>query len=92
MSNNGFIFDPRSKLRTSLKRMSRLSSLTVLHTHILIKVHEIRDHFDVGVVNSSLSDDLLQDVPQPGREDEHRNVVQMQPVEELLITLPAIDD
>ena len=58
-------------------------------THIVVKVHEVGDHLDVGEVNPSLSDDLLQHVPQTRREDEHGHTVLLEPVEEVLVALPV---
>lgn len=57
-------------------------------THVVVKVHEVGDHFDVGVVNPGLSDDLLQDVAQAGREDEDGYVVLVEAVKELLVAFP----
>lgn len=39
--------------------------------------------------NSSLVDHFLQNVPDSGREDEHRDAVLVQVVEEKLVTFPA---
>lgn len=61
-----------------------------IKTHIVIKVHEVGDHLDVGVVHSSLADDFLQDVAQTGGEDEDRDVVLLQAVKELLEAFPAM--
>lgn len=58
-------------------------------THIFIKVHEVGDDLDVGVVDSGLMENFLQDVSQAGREDEDRYVVLVQPVEELLKAFPG---
>ena len=58
-------------------------------THILVKVHEVGDHLDVWVIDPGLADDLLQDVAQSGREDEHGHVVLMEAVKELLVSLPV---
>lgn len=57
-------------------------------THIVVEVHEVGDDLDVGVVDSGLADDFLQDVTKAGGEDEDRHIVLMQPVEELLIAFP----
>lgn len=57
-------------------------------THIVVEVHEVGDDLDVGVVDSGLADDFLQDVTKASGEDEDRHVVLMQPVEELLIAFP----
>lgn len=59
-----------------------------VRTHIVIKVHEVGDHLDVGVVDASLVDDLLQHITQPSREDEDGHVVLLQAVEELLVAVP----
>lgn len=63
----------------------------VCGTHVLVKVHEVGDDFDVGVVDSGLADDFLQDVAQASGEDEDRHVVLMQAVEELLETIPETE-
>ena len=57
--------------------------------YILIKIHEVGDHFDVGMVDPCLANDLLQHVAQASGEDEHGHVVLKEPVKELLIALPA---
>lgn len=57
-------------------------------THIVVEVHEVGDDLDVGVVDSGLADDFLQDVTKASGEDEDRHIVLMQPVEELLIAFP----
>lgn len=57
-------------------------------THVVVEVHEVGDDLDVGVVDSGLADDFLQDVAQTGREDEDGNVVLLQAVKELLKAFP----
>lgn len=58
-------------------------------THVFVKVHEVGDDLDVGVVDSGLADDLLQHVAQAGGEDEDGHVVLLQAVKELLVSLPG---
>lgn len=57
-------------------------------THVVVEVHEVGDDLDVGVVDSGLADDFLQDVAQAGGEDEDRHIVLLQAVEELLKAFP----
>lgn len=57
-------------------------------THVVVEVHEVGDDLDVGVVDSGLADDFLQDVAQTGREDEDGDVVLLQAVKELLKAFP----
>lgn len=57
-------------------------------TYVVIKVHEVGHDLDVGVVDSGLADDFLQDVAQTGGEDEDGHVVLLQAVKELLKAFP----
>lgn len=59
-------------------------------THIVVKVHEVGHNFDIGVVDTSLSDDFLQDISQTRWEDKHWNAVLLKPVKELLKPFPVI--
>lgn len=58
-------------------------------THRLIKVHVVGEDFDVGVEDAGLVNNLFQDVSNPSREDEQRDAVLMQVVEEELVALPV---
>lgn len=55
-------------------------------THTFVKVHVVGEDFDVGVKDLVLADHLLQDVSDPGREDEQRDAVLMEVVEEELVS------
>lgn len=57
-------------------------------THRLVKVHVIGEDLDIGVENPSLANHLFQYVPYASGEDEQRDAVLMQVVEEELETLP----
>lgn len=63
-------------------------SVFLCRTHIIIKVHEVGDDLDVGVVDSSLADDFFEDVAQASREDEDRHVMLLQAIKELLKAFP----
>ncbi len=58
-------------------------------THRLVKVHVVGEDFDVGVEDPGLANNLFQDVSYSGREDEQRDAVLVQVVEEELVTLPV---
>lgn len=59
-------------------------------TYIVIKVHKVGHHFDIGVVDTSLSDNFLQHISQTCWKDKHWNAVLLQSVEELLIPFPVM--
>lgn len=54
-------------------------------THRLVKVHVVGEDFDVGVEDLGLADHLLQHVSDAGGEDEQRDAVLVQVVEEELV-------
>lgn len=58
-------------------------------THSFVKVHIVGDNFDIGMEHARLVDDLFQNISNAGGEDEQRNAVLMQVVEEELVTLPV---
>lgn len=65
------------------------TKLLTVDTYWLIKVHVVGEDVDVGVEDSSLPNHLFQDVSYPSGEDEQRDAVLMQVVEEELEALPA---
>lgn len=58
-------------------------------TYRFIKVHIVGEDFDVGVEDPSLANHLFEDVSYPSREDEQRDAVLMQVVEEELVPFPV---
>lgn len=75
-------------MRPNCNTGRKQKSFLLRGTHILVKVHEVGDDFDVGVVDSGLVDDFLQDVAKASGEDEDRHIVLMQAVKELLEAIP----
>lgn len=57
--------------------------------HSFIKVHVVGDNLDVGMKHPRLEDDLFQNVSDAGGEDEQRDAVLVQVVEEELVALPV---
>jgi len=57
----------------------------LFHTYIFIKIHEVGNHFDVRMVDSSLVDNFLKNVPDPSRKYEHRNIMFTELIKEVLI-------
>lgn len=76
-------------MRGGERRSEQLSKQGRSRTYVVVKVHEVGDHLDVGVVDPGLADDLLQHVSQPRREDEDGHAVLLQAVEELLVAVPV---
>lgn len=58
-------------------------------THSFVKVHIVGDNLDVGMEHARLVDDLFQDISDAGGEDEQRDAVLVQVVEEELVTFPV---
>lgn len=61
----------------------------LFHTYMFIKIHEIGNHFDIGMVDPSLVDDFLKNVPNPSRKYEHRNIMFTEFIKEVLISFSA---
>lgn len=59
------------------------------YSYIVIEIHEVGHYFDIGIINTSLPDDLLQYVSDAGREYEHGDTVLLELIEEILISFPA---
>lgn len=60
-----------------------------METHRFIKVHVVGEHFDVGVEDPRLANNLLQNVSNPSREDEQWDTVLVQMVKEELEAIPV---
>lgn len=77
-------------IKTSNEYLSRnLIDETKQDTYRLVKVHVVGEDVDVGVEHSGLPDHLLQDVSDSSGEDEQRDAVLVQVVEEELEALPV---
>lgn len=61
----------------------------LFHTYMFIKIHEIGNHFDIRMVDPSLVDDFLKNVPNPSRKYEHRNIMFTEFIKEVLISFSA---
>lgn len=61
----------------------------LFHTYIFIKIHEIGNHFDIRMVDPSLVDNFLKNVPNPSRKYEHRNIMFTELIKEVLISFSA---
>lgn len=61
----------------------------LLHTYVFIKIHEIGNHFDIRMVDPSLVDNFLKNVPNPSRKDEHRNIMFTELIKEVLVSFSA---
>lgn len=62
-----------------------------LHTHTVIEVHVVGHHIDIGVEDIGLTDNLLEDVTNTSREDEHGDVVLMQLIKQLIESIPRTE-
>lgn len=63
-----------------------------MHTYIFIKIHKIGNHFDIRMVDSSLMDNFLKNVPNPGRKYEHGDIMFTELIKEVLIPFSAKKD
>lgn len=57
--------------------------------HVLVEIHVIGHDVDVGVEHFHLADNLFQHVPDARGEDEKRDVILVEGVEERLVALPG---
>lgn len=77
-------------LSRSLSRVAQTAwQLLVWATHSFVKVHVVGENLDVRMENARLEDDLFQNVSDAGGEDEQRDAVLVQVVEEELVALPV---
>lgn len=65
--------------------------LRALHTHTVIKVHVVGHHVDVGVEDVGLTDNLLEDITNASREDEHGDAVLMQLIKQFIESIPRTE-
>ena len=61
----------------------------IWYSYIVIKIHEVGHYFDIWVIYTSLTDNLLQHITNTSRKYEHRNTVLLQLIKEILISFPV---
>lgn len=59
------------------------------YSYIVIKIHEVGHDFDIGMINTSLTDNLLEYIADARRKYEHRDTVLLELIKEILISFPA---
>lgn len=57
-------------------------------THSLVKVHVVGDDVDIGMEDEVLSNHLLQDISNTGREDQQRDLLLRQTVKKHFVAAP----
>lgn len=64
---------------------------TDAESHVIVEVHVVGHHVDVGVEDVGLTDNLFNDVPDASREDEQGDVVLVQLVEQFIEPIPGAE-